>query len=164
MERIWTVTLLCGGLAFAAAPAPAQPVAVSVRDLLAAHNTARARVGVPPLTWSSQLESMARKWAQTLLTTGTFRHSPPSEYGENLYEVRGDTSSPAQVVGVWVAEAKDYNLETNTCRAGAMCGHYTQVVWKGTRQVGCAVIRGNGREIWVCNYSPPGNWVGQKPF
>ena len=38
-------------------------------------------------------------------------------------------------------------------------GHFTQVVWKDTRQLGCGVAMCDGGEIWVCNYSPPGNFV-----
>jgi len=45
-----------------------------------------------------------------------------------------------------------------------VCGHYTQIVWRDTKQVGCGVARDNRREIWVCNYDPPGNWVGHRPY
>jgi len=35
-------------------------------------------------------------------------------------------------------------------------GHYTQVVWKGTKRVGCA----KKQHFMVCDYSPPGNMRG----
>jgi hypothetical protein len=45
-----------------------------------------------------------------------------------------------------------------------VCGHYTQIVWRNTKSVGCAVARGKGVEVWVCNYDPPGNYAGQRPY
>jgi pathogenesis-related protein 1 len=45
-----------------------------------------------------------------------------------------------------------------------MCGHYTQIVWRNTKAVGCAVGGKGAREVWVCDYDPPGNYVGQRPY
>ena len=136
----------------------------SLLDILAAQNAVRSRAGVPLLTWSNQLASVARDWAASLLRSGTMSHRPANKYGENIFEIHGSKASPAQVVGIWAAEAKDYDPTKNTCREGKVCGHYTQLVWRRTKQVGCAVGRGGGREVWVCNYDPPGNWAGQRPF
>jgi hypothetical protein len=57
-----------------------------------------------------------------------------------------------------------YDYKSNTCHQGGPCGHYTQVVWSGTRELGCGVARSPSREIWVCNYNPPGNYIGQRPY
>jgi pathogenesis-related protein 1 len=130
--------------------------------MLDAHNTVRARVGVLPLVWSTQLADVAQDWANHLIATGGFAHRPDNRYGENLYTISGGTASPAQVVGYWADEARGYDVRTNTCRG--VCGHYTQVVWAKTRAVGCAVGRDTRREVWVCNYDPPGNVVGYRPF
>ena len=133
-------------------------------EMLEAHNGARAAVGVPPLTWSHQLEAVAKEWADSLAASGAFRHRPNPDYGENLCDVRGGTATPAQVVGEWTAEAKDYDPAKNTCRGGAVCGHYTQVVWRKTTQVGCAAAVAERRQVWVCNYDPPGNWARERPY
>ncbi|MBN9660380.1 MAG: SCP-like extracellular [Acidobacteria bacterium] len=145
-------------------PIRSAPTESIARPILAAHNAIRARVGVPPLEWSTQLESLAREWSRSLASNGQFRHRPSGKYGENLFEIQGDRATPQFVVGNWASEAKDYNLSSNTCRRGAQCGHYTQVVWRNTTQVGCAVARRGQREVWVCYYNPPGNWVGEKPY
>jgi uncharacterized protein YkwD len=132
------------------------------RDMLAAHGAVRARVGMAPLTWSDRLAARSQDWADTLLARRQFVHRPNSTYGENLFEITGATASPAQVVNAWAAESRNYDYRSNRCRG--VCGHYTQIVWGDTKEVGCAVARGRGREVWVCNYDPPGNWVGKRPY
>ena len=92
------------------------------------------------------------------------RHSSIPGIGENLTWAAGTHLTPAQVVASWVQEARSYTLSTNSCAPGAVCGHYTQVVWNRTRAVGCAIAQCNGSEVWVCNYSPPGNLNGAKPY
>jgi pathogenesis-related protein 1 len=134
------------------------------QDMLAAHNKVRRGAGVPPLTWSDHLASVAREWAESVLRSGKFRHRPNNKYGENMFEIIGSHASSAQVVDDWASEAKDYDPVKNTCHAGAVCGHYTQLVWGRTKRVGCGVARGGAREVWVCDYDPPGNVVGQRPF
>lgn len=39
-------------------------------------------------------------------------------------------------------------------------GHFTQLVWKGTSQVGCGMANCAGSNFVVCNYNSPGNVVG----
>jgi pathogenesis-related protein 1 len=133
-----------------------------VRDMLALHNAVRARVGMAPLAWSDRLAAGSQDWADTLLARKQFVHRPRSTYGENLFEVIGATASSAEVVNTWAGESRNYDYSSNRCRG--VCGHYTQLVWSDTREVGCAVARGGGREVWVCNYDPPGNWAGRRPY
>jgi pathogenesis-related protein 1 len=133
-----------------------------VRDMLAGHNAVRTEVGVAPLAWSDHLATLSQTWADALLAGRKFAHSQNSAYGENLFEITGAAASPAQVVGVWAGESRQYEYSSNHCRG--VCGHYTQLVWSGTREVGCAVARGHGREVWVCEYDPPGNWAGKRPY
>jgi pathogenesis-related protein 1 len=140
-----------------------EPAALLARDMLIAHNLVRVRVDVPPLRWSEQLAAHAGQWAEHLIREQQFYHRPKPTYGENLFEINGPRALPADVVGIWAAEAQDYNYRFNVCR-GEMCGHYTQLVWKDTREVGCAVARDAVAEVWVCNYNPPGNWVGERPY
>ncbi len=130
-------------------------------DILAQQNLVRAREGMPPLAWSGQLAEVARNWAATLLAKGLFMHSSDTRYGENLYEITGCTTTAEHVVSVWSVEAKNYNYQDNSC--SGECGHYTQIVWRETRAVGCGVARGGGREIWACEYDPPGNFIGERP-
>lgn len=146
----------------AAAGACAAPPPHFAREMLAAHNAVRARTGVPPLTWSGRLASQAQRWAESLAAHRRFGHNPDSPYGENLFEIQGASATPAEVVGDWVGEAAHYDYRTGRCHG--TCGHYTQLVWRSTREVGCAVTRSRGVEIWVCEYDPPGNIIGSKPY
>ncbi|MGD0871269.1 MAG: CAP domain-containing protein [Bryobacteraceae bacterium] len=140
----------------------AAPSSSLSREMLAAHNAARARVKVAPLAWSGRLAAVAQTWADTLLARKEFVHRPNSKYGENLFDVTGASATPGQVVEGWAAEARNYDYQSNQCRG--VCGHYTQIVWSATKEVGCAVARGGAREVWVCEYDPPGNWVGKRPY
>ena len=132
------------------------------QEMLAAHNAVRAKVGVPPLVWSETLARAAQEWANTLIAERRFDHRPKSKYGENMYRTDGGRTAPQKVIEQWAAEAANFDYRSNKCKG--VCGHYTQIVWRDTKEVGCAVARGGSREIWVCEYTPPGNYVGRRPY
>ena len=133
-------------------------------QIVAAHNAVRSKVGVPPLAWSDELAQAAQNWANRLVATGAFEHSKTGLYGENIFELSGAgfSGNPVQVVSAWASESENYQYLTNSCMG--VCGHYTQIVWRDTRAVGCGVAQDGKREIWVCNYAPFGNIVGVKPY
>lgn len=135
-----------------------------IEQMLNTHNQWRQKVGVSPLQWSPDLANYAQEWANKLLRENKFEHRQNSPYGENLASASGQQLSPERVVNMWGDEVKDYNYNNNSCKPNKMCGHYTQMVWNSTREVGCAVARNSDREVWVCNYNPPGNIVGRKPY
>lgn len=150
--------------------------------LVAAHNRWRATVGVGRLTWADDLAVRAQAWANNLgqnnhcaMQHSRNRDDGAVKIGENLYwaspviwsngrrEVQAIASD--KVVDAWGSEVKDYSYAGNSCRPGQMCGHYTQVVWRDTREVGCAAyVCGDASQVWVCQYRPAGNWVGQQPY
>lgn len=157
------------GLGLNPAIAPAQPQQnVPNQDLLNAHNRYRQAVGVPPLTWSSSLAASAAEWATTLAQQGTFRHDPNNAAGENIWMGTAGAFSPTQMVDAWGREQAQFVPGTfpNVSRTGnwADVGHYTQIVWRQTTTVGCAIARNQRHDILVCRYSPPGNVRGQAPF
>jgi len=131
-------------------------------SMLAAHNSVRRSVGVPPMVWSERLADFAQEWADYLATHREFFHRRNSPYGENLFEITGARASPVEVVNDWASESRNYQYRSNTCRG--VCGHYTQIVWRDTRRVGCAASRSGRTEVWVCNYDPPGNYIGKRPY
>ena len=138
--------------------------------LLAAHNAERDAMGVPPLAWNSRLAADARVWANQLAATGRFEHSPdePGQepQGENLWAGTPRAYSPEAMVRLWVAEKRDYRpgVFPNNSRSGDVerVGHYTQLVWRSSREVGCATAVGREEEFLVCRYSEAGNVMGQR--
>jgi uncharacterized protein YkwD len=132
------------------------------QEMLNAHNAIRARVDVSPLIWSDQLVQVAQDWANHLIATGALYHRPNNRYGENIYAISGGHATPAEVVGSWAKEARGYDIRSNTC--SGVCGHYTPIVWGKSRAVGCAVATDRRRDVWVCNYDPPGNVIGFRPY
>jgi pathogenesis-related protein 1 len=72
---------------------------------------------------------------------------------------------PSFVVDVWGRESADFQIEANACLPGRACGHYTQIVWRTTREVGCALRVCSAKDqVWVCQYQPAGNYLGQRPY
>ena len=137
-----------------------------IQMILDRHNYWRADVGVTEeLEWSDEMADLAADWAIQLKKNGcAWEHRPDNKFGENLFKGTAGAFNAAYVVDAWASEKADYNYLKNKCKPGKMCGHYTQIIWQTTQKVGCARIECDGMDIWVCNYDPPGNWVGEKPY
>lgn len=134
-------------------------------EALKAHNQARAIDKQKPLIWNKDLAQISQEWAVKLASTcQIYHHQGQIPFGENLYYY-SQSSSISNAVKAWVNEKNFYNYKQNKCQAGKQCGHYTQVVWKGTTDVGCGFKAcSNGAQIYVCSYFPAGNIVGARPF
>jgi len=152
---------------------------IDASSIVAAHNKWRTEVGVQALSHSPKLAKSAQAWANHLKQSRNcaMQHSTPKgRYGENLFwasplmwsdgrkELR--KVSPAEVIDSWGSEKADYDLASNECKAGAVCGHYTQIVWRDTLKLGCCMAdcRNTHGLVWVCHYSPAGNFVGETPY
>ena len=137
--------------------------------LLVEHNRARDEAGVPRLAWSSKLARDAQAWAEKLARDGRMYHSSHEENfdeGENLWMGSAGRFGPDTMVGAFVEEKRLYrhvpfSARTSTTGRWEDVGHYTQVVWRDTKEVGCAVARGEKDDFLVCRYWPAGNWMGQ---
>ena len=68
-------------------------------------------------------------------------------------------ATTGEAVDMWYNEVDDPGYDFSNPGWDYGTGHFTQVVWKGTTEVGCGVANG-----WVCcRYYPPGNYMGQFP-
>jgi uncharacterized protein YkwD len=146
-------------------PGASSPSGGTNQEVLDAHNRCRAEVSVAPLQWSDSLAASAQQWADHLAATGTFEHS---HSGENLAQGTTGAYSVTQLFGMWENEKQHFvnGAFPNVSNDGnwQRVGHYTQVVWRDTTEVGCGLASGNGNDVLVCHYNPAGNMSGQNAF
>lgn len=168
-----------GKLAVAAALLCAQPLLAGATGLtsnwqarvLAAQNRERAALGLEPLRWNEDLSVSAQGWADYLARTGRFEHSPDKPVdpeGENLWAgTKGYYSAEAMVDG-WLVEKRHFRPgvfpHNSTTGQVEDVGHYTQIVWRDSRAVGCALARSAEEDLLVCRYAQAGNWIGERPY
>lgn len=137
----------------------------TMKGMVAAHNKWRKELNLPPLEWSNDLAKVAQAWANKLKRQGCKMKHSSGSYGENLYWSSGLSPTPEKVVASWASEKKFFNFKKKKCNAAwYKCGHYTQIIWRNTKKVGCAMATCGDQQIWVCNYDPPGNYDGETPY
>jgi hypothetical protein len=132
------------------------------------------------MTWNADLATLAQKRADTNLNasiqSGSLSQSHgdltlPNGFrvGQNLAIETG--SSPAvaaaNAVNGWYNEKALWDASSGKAFLKS-AGHYTQLMWKGSTQVGCALSTGTLNSLPLvavaCNYSPPGNVTGEANF
>ncbi|XP_062481616.1 peptidase inhibitor 16 isoform X3 [Pezoporus occidentalis] len=141
--------------------------------ILDGHNKYRSQVSPPAMdmlkmSWDTELEAFAQAYAEKCIWD---HNKERGRRGENLFAM-APVLDLEFAVEDWNGEEKYYNLSASTCVSGQMCGHYTQVVWASTHQIGCGAkfcdkidgIEAEGMHLLVCNYYPPGNMKGRKPY
>jgi len=128
-----------------------------MQKLLALHNAHRADHHAPALTWSDTLSQQGQAWAEMC----KIKHSTLG-HGENIYVTSGRFDG-AQATTAWYQEILQYDFGSPGFSSGT--GHFTQVVWKGTTEIGCGVAYCSNMKnfgagyLAVCEYSPPGNYA-----
>lgn len=148
-----------------------QPQASAAERVLAVQNAERARLGLPPLAWNPSLAAEAGRYAKVLLSRGALQHSSAAERkgsGENLWMGTAGAWNADAMVGMFLDERRYFRAaafpDVSLTGNWTDVGHYTQIVWKDTKEVGCAVDTGNGMDVLVCRYFPAGNVFGRTPY
>ena len=131
---------------------------------LEAHNNYRAKHHVGKLVLNKELCDIAQSYAEELARTGNFAHSNGSFHGdnmgENLFACYGMKISGKMMTDDWYNEVKQYNFNNPGYISGT--GHFTQIVWKGSKQVGFGYAQArDGYYYGVANYYPAGNFIGE---
>jgi uncharacterized protein YkwD len=147
--------LLCLIATTMAADPPPYKVALDM------HNAYRKVHHSPAVAWNMTLQKAAMHWIERC----KFDHEPSSQFGENLYGVwfQGQPSAKhvlmRDAVRAWYAEVRKYNYTNPGFSMDT--GHFTQVVWKSTKQIGCGIKYCPSFAFVSCKYAPPGNYRGQ---
>ncbi|CAF0955161.1 unnamed protein product [Adineta ricciae] len=136
------------------------------QEALAQHNYYRQQIHcTTAMTLNSSISTMAQNYAQYLAANNIFNHSRVSGYGENLYSIWAssgiDILSGSKPTDAWYSEIASYNY--NSPGFSSSTGHFTQVVWSASIQlgIGVALTSDNKSAYVVANYYPPGNIAGQ---
>ncbi|XP_078363924.1 ectin-like [Oculina patagonica] len=135
------------------------------------HNQYRQNHNVPFMQLSQELNGDAQRYAHRLARESLFEHDPNNkDQGENIgieCAKGSDADLVKKVVDSWYFEVCDYNFNSGTFSGGT--GHFTQVVWKGSTQLGIGFARGSysfdGKKRFdnclfvVGRYKEPGNMM-----
>jgi uncharacterized protein YkwD len=170
VKRLIALALMTAVPAAAAAlPKAAERGEAQLRGaVLNLHNKARRQFGVAPVAWNDELAAEAMRHAQYMAQAGIYGHDNTpgrrKKMGENLWRGQRGQFSYEAMVGVMIDEARHFRLGTfpNNSRTGnwSDVGHYTQVVWPTTTEVGCALASSVTTDYFVCRYAPTGNKDG----
>eukprot|EP00244_Chara_vulgaris_P013414 TRINITY_DN759_c1_g2_i1.p1 TRINITY_DN759_c1_g2~~TRINITY_DN759_c1_g2_i1.p1 ORF type:complete len:245 (-),score=22.93 TRINITY_DN759_c1_g2_i1:516-1214(-) len=138
------------------------------------HNYYRVTLGLPLLSFDSDLQARAVLRANQLQKICNITSAQDTADGENLFMYQSASEwhgmlEPSEVVSEWMAQSEYHDYSANRCVVGYDCSCYTQVVWRGTLRVGCASVScstegGSHAQIFLCRYSPAGNAVGVSPY
>jgi uncharacterized protein YkwD len=130
-------------------------------QMLTRHNGYRAQHQVGNLVRNSAVEAIAQAYSEKLAASGSFQHSGNTfngnSLGENLFMTYGTTVDGNSPVDMWYDEVKLYDF--NNQGFSMDTGHFTQLVWKGSKNLGCGIACGKGCYV-TCNYYPAGNYLG----
>ncbi|XP_045397817.1 peptidase inhibitor 16 isoform X1 [Lemur catta] len=144
------------------------------RVMVELHNLYRSQVSPPAsdmlqLRWDEELAAFAKAYAQQCIWG---HNKERGRRGENLFAITDEGMDVPLAMEEWHQEREHYNLSAAACNPGQMCGHYTQVVWAKTERIGCGShfceklqgVEETNIQLLVCNYEPPGNVKGKRPY
>ena len=133
-----------------------------VVEAVKTHNILRACHNAQPLLPNCEIMKISQDYAKTMPSghSGTQFHG--DWMGENLYWSTGKSLNGADPINLWYSEIDNYNFNTHTSKGG-MIGHFTQVVWKNSKEIGIGYYCSGSSCCVVGNYYPAGNVGGYYP-
>ena len=147
-----------------------------IEKTLLVHNNARKDLNIDSLKWSVKLANQAQLYANNLARrNGGLVHSTSNSHGENLYMVysfgnQNDIEIPDfpgfDASQAWYDEIKFYRYsKIKRYRIGPAVGHYTQMIWESTKEVGIGwAVSRSGKVYVVARYYPAGNVIREYPY
>jgi len=134
-----------------------------IDEVVKFHNKYRKIHGkVGDLKHNKELSVLAQSWAERMAATSALGHSnniyKGKEVGENVatkWSSQGAEYLGSEVVDQWFKESDKYDFSGDFQQG---TGHFTQVVWKNSKEIGVGkAYSKDGRVFVVCNYHPAGN-------
>ena len=132
------------------------------KALLSANNKLRSQHGSSPLKWSSSAASKAQEWATHLAKSGTLQHGNHEGMGQNLAYKMGQELTAQEVADMWYQEISNYDF--NRPGFSSNTGHFTQMIWADSTEMGAARAVSGNRSFVVANHTPPGNITNRGQF
>ena len=138
-----------------------------IEDALKRHNELRINHGVNPLKISEDLNKIAQKFAEFLAEKNKIIQSgniyKGEDLGENIFCCSGNEIQGDLMTMSWYDEIKEYDFNNPGFKSEA--GHFTQIIWKDTKEVGFGFAKSNnGVYYGVGNYFPAGNIDTKEEF
>jgi len=134
------------------------------KDILNKHNYYRSRHQVDDLKWNKEIQVIAQAYSEKIAPGHSLVHSSNTykgqSLGENLYMSYGGMSGEA-ASNSWYNEVDNYDFSSHSSKGGKVTGHFTQLVWKGSTEIGCGAACDGTYCVCCCNYYPAGNFLGK---
>lgn len=135
-------------------------------QILTRHNYYRAQHQVGDLVRLPAIEKIAQNYSEYLASIGKMEHSKNKyngkSLGENLYYGYLSSNIGINTVEKWYSEESAYDYNNPGYKKGI--GHFTQLVWKNSENLGCNVgCKSNNYCYVTCNYYPAGNNINSFP-
>jgi len=133
------------------------------------------------MVWNNELEAIAQRWADqcnfghdstrdkidgTMVGQNAYWGANSAEQAESV--IQGGMTKSAQA---WYDEVTDPGFNSNNINPYVFdygTGHYTQVVWADSEELGCGMVYYKGdswyENLVVCNYAVTGNFIGQAMY
>ena len=126
------------------------------------HNELRKKNGAQDLTMNEKLNELAQDYAVKLLNYEGPKLFPFNIYndsllGENISILKKE--DPEKVCMKWYNEYKKYDFDLNKFQKDSI--HFTQLVWKATKEIGFGFYFNNDNFSSVALYYPCGNVLGE---
>jgi uncharacterized protein YkwD len=125
------------------------------------HNILRACHNAQPLLPNCEIMKISQDYAETLPYTHSGTKFHGEWMGENLFGSWGYNLNGAFPVNDWYNEISNYDFSTGTKKNSGDIGHFTQLVWKNSRDLGIGYYCQSSQCVVVGNYYPGGNIGGQ---
>jgi len=140
-----------------------------IQTVLDIHNAERNALGLPSLTWAADLAGTSQSWCNTIAARNSLAHSTGRVHiGENVAYTKSKAGSVAANINLWLSEKAYFinGLYPHISTTGNVedAGHYSQIVWRTTTQVGCGQATNAGHDFLVCQYRVGGNSNGVRPY